>query len=306
MPVSLLESADTLDRQSGRRGDSAYLSAHAAAPDARYLVLCGLDPVVHHDSRKPWFSGNELTRAGLVAKPAVFLGVARQTDVAHFACQITSAERDHLAGALDLAVAADFRTLASNGGLDPADIALAGLARALFAWHESGRHCGWCGAPTALIDGGWKRHCAACVKDIFPRLDPVVIMLVTDGEHCVLAHEPRYPEGMYSTIAGYIEPGEDIAHAVARETAEELGIAVGSVAYLASQPWPFPHSLMIGCIARCTKAPLVIDPTEITAARWFTRAEAALMLARRHPEGLWVPGPQAIAHHLIGAFIEGV
>ena len=159
-----------------------------------------------------------------------------------------------------------------------------------------------------MIDGGWRRQCAPCGKEVFPRLDPVVIMLVHDGDSCVLAHEPRYSPGMFSCLAGYIEPGEDIAHAVIRETREEIGVAVTDVAYHASQPWPFPHFLMIGCSAKTigTRPHLAIDTTEIVEARWFSREEASQMLERTHPAGLWVPGAQAIAHHLIRSFAGSV
>jgi NAD+ diphosphatase len=127
-------------------------------------------------------------------------------------------------------------------------------------------------------------------------------MLVTDGERCLLGHEPRFPERMFSCLAGYVEPGEAIADAVIRETAEEVGLVVTDVRVVESQPWPLPHSLMIGCVATAAPAPLTIDTTEIVEARWFSRAEARALLDRTHPEQLWVPGRQAIAHHLIAGF----
>jgi NAD+ diphosphatase len=204
-----------------------------------------------------------------------------------------------------LAPPADIRTIATRGLLSAGDTAAAGLARSLFAWHDASRFCGACGAAADLIDAGWRRRCGGCGRDQYPRVDPVVIMLVTDGARCVLAHEPRFPDRMFSCIAGYVEPGEDVAHAVGRETAEELGLAVERVKIVADQPWPLPHSLMIGCIAHVAPAALTIDPTEIAEARWFTRAEADALLARSHPDGIWIPGAQAIAHHLIARFARG-
>lgn len=310
MPVELLGSADSLDRQSGRRADRAYLDSLADAACTRWLVLCGLDPVLRATPvdmpGNPWFHRHILEAHGVIVSSRVFLGVSPETATAHFACRIDLEQREQLAATIPVADPSDFRSVASAGGLASADVALLGLARSLFAWHDANRHCGWCGSASIGIDGGWKRHCEACAKDLFPRIDPVVIMLVTDGERCVLAREPRFPERMFSTIAGYVEPGEDIAHAVRRETHEELGLSIDRVTQLSSQPWPFPHSLMIGCIAHCRHAELTIDPTEIVEAQWFTRAEASAMLARQHPTGLWVPGPQAIAHHLIRAFVDQV
>jgi NAD+ diphosphatase len=146
--------------------------------------------------------------------------------------------------------------------------------------------------------------CWACKTEWFPRTDPVVIMLVTDGDRCLLAHEHRFGDRMFSTLAGFIEPGEDVEHAVRREVLEETSIRVGEVKYHSSQPWPFPHSLMLGCIGRAETTEISVDSGEIAEARWFTREEARLMLERRHPEGLNVPGRQAIANALISSFVD--
>lgn len=312
MTAKLLGPADTLDRQSNRRSDIAYLADLANRPDAQFMLLQKLDPIVHAQKAalSLWFTTKDHTDGEAeLGKPVqtlptnrLFLGIDKANGTPYFALR----DGDWVFGNhISVEPATDLRTLASTGSLPAAQIALAGLARSLFAWHDSAHHCGWCGSLTTLIDGGWKRTCTPCAKDTFPRLDPVVIMLVTDGERCVLAHEPRYPLNMFSTIAGYLEPGEDIAHAVARETYEELGVTVTSVTFQNSQPWPFPHSLMIGCIAHCAPTDLNIDLTELVAARWFTREEATAMLAGTHPKNFWVPGPQAIAHHLIQGFVEG-
>ncbi len=310
MVVTLLGSADSLDRQSGRRGDSNYLTGLLASPLSRFTVLSDLTPLVfapRDSGSQPtiWLPASELDAEQPLNATVLFLGVCRTTHAAHFALEMSPDTAARLAAGNGVQPTVDFRTLASSGELPSCDIAHAGLARSLFAWHNSAFFCGWCGSATMAIDGGWKRRCNACAREAFPRLDPVVIMLVTDGERCILAHEPRYRERMYSCPAGYIEPGEDIAHAVARETFEELGLTVIDVAIFSSQPWPFPHSLMIGCVARCTPGPVTLDPTEILDARWFTRREATHLLANTHPEGLWVPGPQAIAHHLIQRFAGG-
>jgi len=202
----------------------------------------------------------------------------------------------------------DLRTLALQGRLTPEELSIAGSARALSEWHANCRHCGHCGAATDMKDGGWRKKCFGCGKDFFPRTDPVVIMLVTHGEKCLISHEPRFKDydvRLFSTLAGFLEPGEDIEHAVRREVKEEVGLEVGAVRYQESQPWPFPHSLMIGCVAEAKSAQLTLDPSEIAEARWVDRAELQLIMQKRHPEQIVAPGKHAIAYKLLMAFLQG-
>ena len=201
----------------------------------------------------------------------------------------------------------DLRTLAMQGIMSADDVSLVGQAKSLTHWHESAHCCGRCGGTTMIKDGGWKRKCWACGQEHFPRTDPVVIMLVTDGERCLLGHEGRFQKEprMYSTLAGFIEPGEDLEHAVRREIFEEAGIDVGEVRYHSCQPWPFPHSLMLGALGLAKTTEINIDPNEIEEARWFSKEEARMMLEKRHPDNYWVPGQQAIARALIQAFVDG-
>ena len=133
----------------------------------------------------------------------------------------------------------------------------------------------------------------------FPRTDPVVIMLAVDGDACLLGRQPRFPKGMYSALAGFLEPGETIEASVRREIKEETGVICGAIQYFASQPWPFPASLMIGCFAQAESRSLEIDRLELEDARWFSREEARALIERRHPDGLSAPTPMAIAHHLL-------
>ena len=139
----------------------------------------------------------------------------------------------------------------------------------------------------------------------FPRTDPVVIMLAVDGDDCLLGRQPRFPKGMYSALAGFVEPGETIEAAVRREILEEAGVACGAVRYFASQPWPFPSSLMIGCFAEARSRAIAIDRTELEDARWFSREETLALLEKRHPDGLAAPIPMAIAHHLMKRWASG-
>ncbi len=182
--------------------------------------------------------------------------------------------------------------------LSRADAELAATARAIFGWHRSHRFCAACGAQSAFAMGGWQRDCPACDTHHFPRTDPVVIMLITHGNSVLVGRSPGWPEGMYSLLAGFVEPGETLEAAVRREVFEESGITVGEVSYLSSQPWPFPSSLMFGCRGAALDTKITIDPAEIEDARWVTREEMADVFAGQHPEIL--PARKgAIAHFLL-------
>lgn len=306
-----LGASTLLDRLSHKRCDPDFIGASRTAAGARFLILIGLKPVILSNEARDqaairWFTAADLAMMDLPAEDALFLGVDRQTGAGHFALALT----EHRAGLVRRATEylrplVDLRTIATQGVMNEAEVALIGKAKSLAAWHETARCCGRCGGVTTVKDGGWKRKCWACGQQFFPRIDPVVIMLLTDGERCVLGHEAQFPEKMYSTIAGFIEPGEDIEHAVRREAFEELGVDVTEVRYLTTQPWPFPHSLMIGCVGYTPYAPLRPDPAEIVDAQWFDRDACRALLAGAHPGGLWLPGRQAIAHSLIRAFVEG-
>ena len=153
-------------------------------------------------------------------------------------------------------------------------------------------------------EGGWKRECPSCKAEHFPRTDPVVIMLVTHGDRCLLGRQKQFLPGMYSCLAGFVEAAETIEDAVRREIFEESGIRCTDVNYYMTQPWPYPSSLMIGCTARATTEDIVVDRAELEDARWFSRAEATLMHRREHPDGLFAAHPFAIAHHLIGRWLH--
>ena len=199
----------------------------------------------------------------------------------------------------------DLRSLALQGVLCEAELLIAAQARALLGWHALNRCCVRCGSLVRATEGGWRRSCPACGLDTYPRTDPAVIMCITHNGRCLLGHESRFPEKMYSTLAGFVEAGDDIEHAVRREIKEEADIDVGEVRYVASQPWPFPHSLMIGCWGEALTDAIELDKTEIADARWFSREEAAAMLALAHPDGLFVPPAISMAHTLIRSFVDG-
>ena len=182
--------------------------------------------------------------------------------------------------------------------LDPRAAELAATARAILSWHSTHRFCSCCGAPSQPEQAGWLRRCSACNAQHFPRTDPVVIMLVTRGNRVLLGRSHPWPEGMYSCLAGFMEPGEPLEAAVRREVAEETGVQVGAVSFVASQPWPFPSSLMLGCRAEAINDEITIDPVEIEDARWITRERLATVFAGQDPE-IRAPRKGAIAGWLL-------
>lgn len=193
-------------------------------------------------------------------------------------------------------VFADLRQVMST--LEPQDAAIAATGKAVLGWHQSHRFCSHCGQPSRPVRSGWQRSCDHCGRQHFPRTDPVVIMLVTSGNEVLMARSPGWPEGMYSLLAGFVVPGETIEAAVRREVHEEVGIGVGEVRYLASQPWPFPSSLMIGCQAAALGHEIIMDPKEIEDALWMSREEMARAFAGEHSM-VKASRVGAIAHFLL-------
>ncbi|WP_144631039.1 NAD(+) diphosphatase [Bordetella genomosp. 13] len=292
-----------LDRQSGRRDDADYIATRRREPSTRYFVFAGDVPML--DARDgdidPLFDADQLAGLGEPVRE-VFMGQDEQ-GAALFALAYSAADSDRISRRPGT-VLMDLRSIASRGLFVPSVLGELGGAKAILHWHDRHGFCANCGAPSRISAAGWRRDCDACGAQHFPRVDPVVIMLAIDGDRCVLGRQQRFAPGMYSALAGFLEPGETIEDAVRREVMEEAGIACAEVRYFAAQPWPFPSSLMIGCFARAVSDEVVIDYHELEDARWFTRAEAAEMIAGTHPEGLSAPKPFAIAYHLMKAFVE--
>lgn len=288
-----------LDRACHLRAGAADFLDHPAARfyllGGELVALKGAGPVFD-----PLFDRAEAEARG--RGEALFLGI--ESDGApRFAKGFDPAMREALEG--EGLTVPDLRTIAVSGLIAPHHLGPVACGKALRAWHTRHGFCANCGAASRIVDAGWRRDCPSCGAQHFPRTDPVVIMLTARGDRCLLGRQPHFAPGMWSTLAGFVEPGETIEDAVRRETLEEAGVRTGEVRYFATQPWPFPMSLMIGCIAQATSEDLVIDRNELEDARWFGRDEVTLMLTRTHPDGLFVPPPIAIAHHLIRSFIEG-
>jgi NAD+ diphosphatase len=199
----------------------------------------------------------------------------------------------------------DLRSLAMAAAVDDGAFGQLAQARSLLAWHDRHGFCANCGQATTIALGGYRRDCARCEAQHFPRVDPVVIMLVADGDRILLGRQPRFRPGSYSCLAGFLEPGETVEDAVRRETFEESGIRIGRVTYHASQPWPFASSLMIGCLADAISTDIVMDANELEDCRWFLRDEVASMIEETHPDGLTCPPKFAIARRLMDHWLTG-
>ena len=275
-----------LDRASDHRADPAWIAARRA--EALILPLWKLQVLVTDETA----ARLEPAQCETLAAPDaayVFLGLENGRPL--FALDISAAENPGLGAFQEMRAAAFV--------LPHADTAILGQARALIDWHARHRFCANCGSATNFADGGWRRVCPSCAAEHYPRTDPVAIMLPIHGDHCLVGRNSRFTNGLYSVFAGFIEPGENIEEAVRRELKEEAGVDAGAVTYHASQPWPFPSALMIGCYAQAMSRDFKIDGAEIVDARWISKAEIRDLLAGKIEDDVRMPAPIAIAHHLV-------
>ena len=294
-----------LDRREDLRNNPDAVTALRHRSDTRIAAVAGETPVLNRLSDERcsiWFSHGEAEMLGH-ALEEIFLGMAEDGSP-RFGRLLDRASVETL-GARPELLLTDLRSVALKRLVPEDEVGPLGEAKAVLDWHARHRFCAQCGGPTVAGTSGWRRECTSCGALHFPRTDPVVIMLVTYGETCLLARQSRFAAGMYSCIAGFVEPGETLENAVRRESWEEAGLRIGTVRYLASQPWPFPSSIMIGCIAEALGDEITLDMTELEDGRWFTRDEVLAMLEGRHADGLSCPQPIAIAHTLVRAWIEG-
>jgi NAD+ diphosphatase len=291
-----------LERAAELRTDTAALAALAGGARAGAYVIGGDLIVMKRGAplNDPLFTMREAQALG-PAIETVFLG--NLDGAGHFGFGIAPTAAEALKSRDEFLVT-DLRSIAVQGLVDAEHLPPIAEAKAVLHWHARHRFCPNCGTATQAVDGGWRRDCPNCKTQHFPRTDPVVIMLVVDGERCLLGRSPRFVPTMWSCLAGFIEPGESIEDAVHRETREEAGISCGRVNYYRSQPWPFPTSLMIGCHAEALTNEIVVDHTELEDARWFNKDEVVTMMMRKHSQELTTPPPVAIAHHIIRAWVE--
>ena len=311
-------SHNDLDRQSDKRDDPAYVEALRNDREARTFILSGENVVLERDSEgyRSMFTFAEAAAKG-PARETAFLGHDGVGGV--FAILLEDAPQDLGPSREQLAriykgeppakgqtaeVRTDLRSILMQGMVSEKVAGRLAQAKSLMYWHSRHRFCSNCGAPTDVGAAGWKRTCPSCKAEQFPPPDPGVIMLAVSGDKCLLGRQPRFPKGMYSALAGFVEGGETLEDAVRREIKEEAGVPCGRVDYLASQPWPFPCSLMIGALAVAEDEKITIDRTELDDARWFSRDEALALVDGKLP-GFFCPPKLAIAHHLIAAWARG-
>jgi NAD+ diphosphatase len=300
MPDIMPFSGNPLDRGSNQRRSAEWLAGHASSPASRYLAFWKLNPLSRAGSSAElvWLDADVLQHLSEDAEPFL-LGV--QDGAAHFAIDLTHIE-DPL-GLLGLSDADFHETRGAAARLSAGEVGIVAHGRALLEWHRRHRFCGVCGSLTVVRDGGSMRKCEVCGQEHFPRTDPVVIMVVWRGDRCILGRQKVWAPGFYSALAGFIDQGETIEEAVAREVLEEVGLQVDQVTYHASQPWPFPSSLMIGCFAHATSDQESVDPVELESATWFTRDQIRAAYEDPGPRHEFhVPGTIAIAHHLLKAW----
>lgn len=283
MPLAYV--LNPLDRRANDRPNAEWVSQQRRRADAKLIRIAG-DAALLND-------GSLVTANDAAAEGCVFLGLDAQ-DAPWFAFRTEASE-----GMRDL------RSLAMEEALPAAELGMLAQARSLLQWHERRTFCSNCAAKLEIADAGYRRHCPGCGMDHFPRTDPVAIMVVRHEGNILLGRQSSWKPGMYSALAGFVEPGETIEDAARREVYEESGVRVGAVRYVTSQPWPFLSNLMIGLIGDAVSTEIRLDENELEDARWFSAAEARMMMDRTHPDGLYAANPYAIAHELVRVALEG-
>ena len=283
--------------------DEETLEKAAAEPNARFFGFAGGKGIVKHERQvlDPYFARYELAEYSPDPESAILLG--REPSGAPLISIKLGLDPEALPGHLKVLTT---RAAYSESLLDRATLGAFALAVSLNAWTDNHAFCGRCGSPSKSAAGGFRRECTACGNMMFPRTDPVVIMLIVDeaGDRVLLGRSPHFPAGRYSCLAGFLEPGETIEDAVRRETQEESGIRVGAVRYHASQPWPMPHSLMLGCYGKAESFDILADDDELEDCRWFSRDELAAIVDGTHPDGINSPAEGAIAYRLVRDFLD--
>lgn len=309
-----------LDRLSLSREDSAALAQMAADPAARAVVFVHSMPILRAEG-EALSAFHPLAQARRIGAVEIEVLLGRDDAGPVFALLLpddaaqTEEEADDgsfidrrrlvLPKNPDLQIH-DLRALAAKNRLIGPVLAILAQAKSILHYHASHGFCARCGAATVAVAAGWRRDCPSCGARHFPRTDPVAIMLVTDGENCLLGRQKPFPPKMYSCLAGFVESGETLEECVRREVMEEAGIVVGAVAYTASQPWPFPATLMLGCRAQALSREITMDAEELEDCRWFSRAEARAMIEESNAEGFFAPGKIAIARLLLEQWLAEV
>ncbi len=303
-----------LDRADRLRGDEAEMTRRLADPATRVSPFWRGKPLFDLSESGPRLTWVAATDALITdsPEPPVFMGLD-DAGTAHFAADVSYiAPPDEKPAefvdrrTLDLSESRKFVDLrAIMGEIDHRDAGIAAAAKGIFEWRLTHGFCANCGQKNRVGNAGWRMDCAACGRQHFPRTDPVVIMLILDGDKVLLGRQAIWPEKMYSLLAGFMEPGETVEEAVRREVHEEAGIPVGTVRYVTSQPWPFPASLMIGCAGKATATAINIDQNELEDAIWVSKAEVTEALAGRS-DRIAPARKGAVAQVILKAWTEGL
>jgi len=279
MSAHLFYTGAVLDRAAHLRREESWFAERLRDGESRVLTVWRDNNLIHpgDEPRAAVLTGDAAREILDLAGHVVFLGL--QDDTAVFAADLSQHEEDDIAPAVAPGAFSDLRKVGPI--MERGQGMVLAYARGLMVWHNSQRFCSECGAPTESREAGHMHKCVSpgCGREHYPRTDPAVIMLVTrdgpDGGAALLGHKPNFPPGIYSVLAGFVDPGETLEEAVAREVMEEAGVAVTDVRYQGSQPWPFPSSLMMGFTARATTYDITFDREELEDAQWFTRADVA-------------------------------
>lgn len=286
-------SGNPLDRADQLRTHPDILDSMAEDSGARLIVLAQNQVLTGPVGEITWLKPQQCRYLPVSEK--VFLGI--MDDTMHYAVNLDGAP-DEFADMFPDSKFRDARAIAMKAGHANPELGIIAQAKSILSWHSSHRYCSNCGAESRLSKAGYERQCAACGTSHFPRTDPVVIMLACHGQKVLLGRGPHLPPGFFSALAGFMEPGETIEEAVARELMEEAGVRATKVNIVANQPWPWPSSLMIGCIADVENMDLKLDEKEIDDARWMSKDEIQASLRGETPD-LMLPPAIAIAHDLI-------
>ncbi len=291
-------SGNPLDRADHLRKDAATMTGLLQSSEASFMLVLNGEILSDTVGAIYWLSYRQC--AYLPVGTQIFLGLENGSP--RYAAQLVGSEGE-FDDLFPDAKFRDARALGMKAGFAQPELGIVAQAKSMLSWHQSHRFCAKCGAESTLVKAGYERQCDACGANHFPRTDPVVIMLACHGDEALVGRGPQLPPGYFSALAGYMEPGETIEEAVARELMEEAGVEATSVTIIANQPWPWPSSLMIGCTALVKDKKLTLDETEIDEAIWITRVQARAALAGESTDFM-VPPPIAIAHDLIKHWVS--